>query len=207
MDSRQWDARYAAEELVWSAAPNRFLAAEVDGLAPGRALDLACGEGRNAIWLAERGWAVTAVDFSAVALAKAAGLAAGRGVAVDWIEADVVTWRPEPLRYDLVAVVYLQLPPPERAAALHAAAGAVAPGGTLVVVAHDIENLSRGHGGPQDPELLYRPDEVADVAGSAGLVVEHAGRVTRPVDTEEGPVVAVDTLARARRPGRGPAPT
>jgi 2-polyprenyl-3-methyl-5-hydroxy-6-metoxy-1,4-benzoquinol methylase len=63
-----WNARYAASELLWTAEPNRLFAAEIAGLEPGRALDLACGEGRNAVWLAEQGWRVTAVDFSDVAL-------------------------------------------------------------------------------------------------------------------------------------------
>ena len=90
-----WDARYAQKELVWTAEPNRRFAAEVDGLAPGRALDVACGEGRNAVWLAERGWRVTAVDLSSVGLAKARDLAAARGVEVDLVHADVLAWDPE----------------------------------------------------------------------------------------------------------------
>ena len=85
-----WNARYAQKELLWTAAPNRRFAEEVAGLAPGRALDLACGEGRNAVWLAERGWEVIGVDFSDVALAKATELAANRGVEVDWVVADVL---------------------------------------------------------------------------------------------------------------------
>ena len=105
-----WNARYAQKELVWTAEPNRLFAAEVGGLAPGRALDLACGEGRNAVWLAERGWQVTGVDFSDVALAKAAELAASRGVEVEWVVADVLDYEPEPRAFDLVAVLYLQLP-------------------------------------------------------------------------------------------------
>jgi SAM-dependent methyltransferase len=105
-----WNERYAQKELVWTAEPNRRFAAEVDGLEPGRALDLACGEGRNAVWLAERGWRVTGVDFSDVALAKAAELAASRGVEAEWVVADVLDYRPEPRAFDLVAVLYLQLP-------------------------------------------------------------------------------------------------
>src|SRR6476646_8725770 len=84
-----WNARYAQKELVWSAEPNRLFAAEVGGLPPGRALDLACGEGRNAVWLAGRGWRVTGVDFSGVALAKARRLADRAGVALDLVQADL----------------------------------------------------------------------------------------------------------------------
>ena len=89
MDSTAWDERYRSSELIWGAGPNRFLVEEVAGLPAGRALDLACGEGRNAIWLAQRGWQVVAVDFSAVALDKARRLADQRGTSVEWVMADV----------------------------------------------------------------------------------------------------------------------
>src|SRR5574337_1309843 len=110
MDRYAWDERYAAHELVWSAEPNVFVAEVTGGLAPGRALDLACGEGRNAIWLAGLGWRVTGADFSDVALGKAAELAASRGVEVDWVVADVLEYEPQRRAYDLVAMLYLHLP-------------------------------------------------------------------------------------------------
>jgi 2-polyprenyl-3-methyl-5-hydroxy-6-metoxy-1,4-benzoquinol methylase len=94
MDSEDWDQRYAGRELVWTAEANRFLVQEVDGMAPGRALDLACGEGRNAVWLAERGWQVTGVDFSEVGLEKARQFADSRGVPAEWIAADLLDYRP-----------------------------------------------------------------------------------------------------------------
>src|ERR1039458_9904295 len=94
MDSTMWDARYSTDELVWKADPNRFLVEEVRDLVPGRALDVACGEGRNAMWLAESGWDATGVDFSAVGLDKARSITAQRGVEVEWIKSDVVTWEP-----------------------------------------------------------------------------------------------------------------
>ena len=193
-----WNARYAQKELVWSAEPNRRFAAEVGGLAPGRALDLACGEGRNAVWLAERGWRVTGVDFSDVALAKAAELAASRGVEVDWVVADVLEHEPEPQAYDLVAVLYLQLPRDELLRAIRGAANAVAPGGTLVVLAHDTANLVAGHGGPKDPAVLYTAEDVVPELG--GLVVERADAVERTVPLPEGEAVAIDAFVRARRP-------
>ena len=202
MDADAWDERYAAAELVWSAGPNQFLVAEVEGMAPGRALDLACGEGRNALWLAEQGWAVTGVDFSQVALAKAARLAEARRVEVDWVVGDVPAWRPPTEGFDLVIVFYLQLADPARRRALEVAASAVAEGGTLLVVAHDLDNLSRGVGGPQDPSVLYRADEVADVLSGAGLVIEKAVQVRRAVAGGEGeePRDAIDTVVRAHRP-------
>jgi len=197
MGSADWDRRYAGRELLWTARPNRFLVAETEALAPGRALDLACGEGRNAVWLAERGWRVTAVDFSGVALAKGRELAAARGVAVDWVRADLLEHRPEPYGFDLVAILYLQLTAPERRTVLRRAADAVAPGGTLVLVAHDSSNLDHGCGGPQSPSVLYTPADVAADLDGSGLALERADVVERPV---EGEGVALDALVRARRP-------
>jgi len=194
-----WNARYAQKELVWSAEPNRLFAAEVGGLPPGRALDLACGEGRNAVWLAERGWWARGVDFSDVALAKAAELAVSRGVEVDWVIADVLEYDPEPGAHDLVAILYLQLPHDELVRAVHSAAGAVARGGTLFVLGHDSANLTDGYGGPKDPAVLYTPASLLPVLGE--LVVERAETVERRVMLGgEREVVALDALVVARRP-------
>lgn len=197
MNRQDWDARYAAAPLLWSAGPNRFLEAEAADLPPGRALDVACGEGRNALWLAARGWTVTAVDYSTVAIERARGLAAERGLDVEWIVADVTEWTPEPRAYDLVVVLYLQLPMAERAVAYGRAADAVAVGGTLLVVAHDLDNLAFGHGGPKDPAVLTTPEDVVALIGD--LTVVRAERVRRPVETEAGTVDAIDTLVRATR--------
>ena len=114
MDQHAWDARYAGDELIWTAEPNRFLVSEVADLPPGRALDLACGEGRNAVWLATQGWQVTGADFSAVGLAKARRLADAHGVAIEWVQADAVEWDPPAGQFDLVVVMYLQLPEAQR---------------------------------------------------------------------------------------------
>jgi SAM-dependent methyltransferase len=191
-----WNTRYADRELVWSAEPNRFLVAETSSLAPGRALDLACGEGRNALWLAERGWHVTGVDYAEVALEKARRIAAHRGVELELVHADLVDWTPEPGAFDLVLWLYLQIPPDQRRLVLGRAVAAVAPGGTFLLVAHDLRNLAEGHGGPSDPEVLTTADDV--VASLGGLVVERAGTVLREVDGADRP--AIDTLVRAVRP-------
>lgn len=201
MDRDDWNKRYAQNELVWTAEPNRFVVAEVGALPPGRALDLAAGEGRNAVWLAERGWRVHAVDFSDVAVEKGRRLAEARGVAdnVTFEVADLNRYEPGAHGYDLVALVYLQLRHAELAPILLRAARAVAPGGTFLLVAHDATNLAHGHGGPRDPEVLYAAEQV--VAAIAGeLDIEKAGRVERPVATENGPRVAIDCLIRGRRP-------
>ncbi len=199
MSSADWDRRYAGSELLWTAQPNRFLVAETAELASGRALDLACGEGRNAVWLAERGWQVTGVDFSAAGLAKAEELARARGVDVELVRADLAGWEPEGEAFDLVVVLYLQLPAAERRPILRKAAAAVAPGGLLLVVAHDSSNIEHGWGGPQDPSVLYSPTDVAADVESEGLEIERAEVVERPVETEDGERTALDLLVRARR--------
>jgi SAM-dependent methyltransferase len=199
MSSADWDRRYAGRELLWTAQPNRFLVAETAELAPGRALDLACGEGRNAVWLAERGWQVTGVDFSAAGLAKAEQLAQARGVDVELVRADLAGWEPPGAAFDLVVVLYLQLPAAERGPVLRKAAAAVAPQGRLLVVAHDSSNLEHGWGGPQDPSVLYSSADVTADIEPEGLQVERAEVVERPVETDEGERTALDLLVRARR--------
>jgi SAM-dependent methyltransferase len=194
----QWDERYATDELIWKAQPNQFLGDELDALAPGRALDLACGEGRNALWLASKGWNVTGVDFSSAGLSKARRLAADRGLEVSWIEADVIEWQPPSVWFDAVVVMYLHLPPPQRRQVLRQATQALAPGGVLLVVGHDISNLTDGVGGPQDPEVLFCPEEIA--RDLPGLQIERAERVKRTVVNETGEATAIDALVRAVRP-------
>jgi len=197
MDPQQWDERYTTHELIWRAEPNRFLVEEVASMKPGRALDLACGEGRNALWLAEKGWQVTGVDFSSVGLAKARRLAVERRVEVRWLKADVLEWNPPQTAFDLVIVMYLQLPADARRRVLSRAARALTPGGTLLVVGHDSTNLTEGTGGPQDPAVLFSPEDVAN--DLPGLDIERAERVRRPVHTEHGDVDAIDALVRAVR--------
>ena len=191
-----WNQRYAGTELVWTAQPNRFLVAETEDIAPGRALDLACGEGRNAVWLARRGWEVTGVDFAGVGLEKARRLSEEAGVEAEWVESDLLDYRPPAGESDLVILFYLQVPADDRRAILRSAASAVAPGGTLLLVGHDASNLEHGHGGPQDPGVLYTAEDVALDLEGTGVEIERGGVVQRPVDS----AVALDVLVRARRP-------
>jgi SAM-dependent methyltransferase len=199
MDATAWDRRYADTDLLWSAGPNRFVEAELAGLPPGRALDLAAGEGRNAVWLAGQGWTVTAVDFSAVAIDRGRTVAERAGLPVTWIVADLLAYRPDPGAFDAVLIAYLHLPPDETARVLDTAVRAVAPGGLVLIVGHDRTNLTEGVGGPQDPERLYTPELLTELLGE--LTIERAERVRRPVQTDAGPADAIDTLVRARRPG------
>jgi SAM-dependent methyltransferase len=204
MDAADWDARYADSELVWSRGPNASVEAECSGLPPGRAVDLACGEGRNAIWLASLGWDVTAVDFSQVALDKGRRLAGdtATGGTVDWVCADATTWRGE--GYDLAVIAYFQVPQDARREAVRHVVESLRPGGTLVWVAHDSTNLTEGTGGPQDPSVLMTADDLlADLDGIA-VDVERAERVGRVVTTADGhdaeaERTAWDCLLRLRR--------
>jgi SAM-dependent methyltransferase len=190
-----WDRRYAEVENLWAVRPNRFLVAEAEPLEPGCALDLACGEGQNAIWLASLGWDVTAVDFSEVAIAKARARAERDGVDVDFICADLETYEPARDAFELVIVLYLHIQPNERRAVLDKATAALTSGGTFVLVGHDLRNMTEGVGGPSDPDIHVTPDEIASEL--PGLEIEKAERVFRDVRGEERD--AIDALVRARR--------
>ena len=200
VDCRRWDEKYADIEFQPTLPPSPFVAAELTRLPPGRALDLAAGHGRHTVWLAEQGWQVTAVDFSRVGLDQARKLSAARGVddgQVDWVVADLDDYQPARAAFNLVLMAYLQVDAVLRAKVLTGAAAAVAPGGTLLVVGHDLTNLTEGVGGPQYPEVLYTPEAIT--AGLRGLRIVRAGRVRRAVEHDGAPATAIDTLVRAER--------
>ncbi len=186
-----WDARYA-EKQQWSAEPNPVVAELCADLAPGTAVDLAAGEGRHALWLAARGWRVTAVDFSAVGLDR--GRATWHGPDVLWSVADVTTWTAAEASLDLVLVAYLHLPEPETTDLLTRAVGWLRPGGHLLVLGHDVDNVAHGVGGPQDPAILHSVQRLAPVA--ARLDVDRLEQLPR--ETPAG--TALDTLLWGTRP-------
>ncbi len=202
MDAMQWDDRYAGKDLVWSAEPNAVVEQETLSLTPGRALDLAAGEGRNAIWLASRGWQVTAVDFSSVATERARRLADERlgadAESVQAITADVLAWEPEPGGFDLVLIVYFHVPAPQRRALIRAAARGLAPDGTLLVLGHHRDNIEHGVGGPQDPALLFTPEDVVLDLDGTGLSVERSETQRRPVTASGGTATSTTPTAGAR---------
>ena len=201
MDAAAWDERYSQSELVWGAPPNAVVVEQVTALPRGRALDLACGEGRNAHWLATRGWEVTGLDYSAVALDKARRVAAEAPRSVrerlDYRVADV-TESDLGGEYDLVLMIYLHLAPEERLQVVNRAISALKPDGILMILGHDAVNLSQGVGGPQDIEILYTPDDLVAVLDGR-LSVDVAERRFR--ETEAG--TAIDALVVAHRPSLG----
>lgn len=193
MDAVEWDERYRSAERLWSATPNLFVADRLRTISPGRGLDLAAGEGRNALWLASLGWQMTAVDFSEVAV--------GRGSAhsdqVEFVVADVLEWEPAET-FDLILVAYLHLVPSDFENVIRRANGWLSPGGELFLIGHDVSNIGDGWGGPQYPEILW---DVPDIVGWVdGMVVVESEVVRRPVETEEGRKYARDALIRARLP-------
>ncbi len=209
MDATSWNERYSQADQVWPSSPNRWVVHELEGHVPGRALDLGAGEGRNAIWLAEQGWSVTAVDFAEQALVTARARAAAVGeelgteLDITWVRSDLFTYEIPAGAYDLVLATYVHVVDYERRELLRSWVRALAPGGTLLVVGHDTTNLTEGHGGPQDVDVLFTAADLEadlqDHLGGGALVVERTGRVAREVETPEGTVVAWDALFHARR--------
>ena len=201
-DEAFWDERYRAHAALWSGDPNRHLVGEADGLAPGAALDVGCGEGADAIWLAERGWRVTAVDLSTVALERAASYAERVGVAarIDWVHGDLAIWDPGPAGYGLASAQYLHLPSGVRQALFDRLAVAVAPGGTLVVVGHHPLDLQTTMPRPPEPDLYFTGDDVAARLNPEEWdIVTNAAMARSATDPEGRTVTIHDTVLRARR--------
>jgi SAM-dependent methyltransferase len=192
MDHHGWDARYSEKALVWSAEPNQFLPPIVERLGPGTALDLACGEGRNAIWLARRGWDVTGVDYSSVGIEKARKIAGDE--AITWQVADITVYDPVS-RFDLVIIVYVHVDDDDMRALFERATAALAPGGTLIAVGHALRNLTDGVGGPSNPDILWSVDRMTPLVGNLNVV--SLGEVLRPVTDSD--VDAIDILVHATK--------
>ena len=188
--AEEWDERYAASQQ-WSTGPNALVAELLADLPPGDAVDLAAGEGRHALWLAGLGWRVTAVDFSAIGLAR--GRQQPGADRVTWVTGDVLAWSAPDSSLDLVLVAYLHLPERDTVDLLTRAVGWLRPGGRLLVLGHDVDNIEHGAGGPQEPAILHSVDRLAPVA--ALLAVDRLAQVSRP--TPAG--TALDTLLWGRR--------
>ena len=198
-DRNSWERRWAralreSPEKLASRPPNAHLLAEIGDLRPGLALDAGCGHGSEAIWLATSGWRVTAVDFSGAGLAR--GQAQPGADAVTWVQADVLSWSAPPASLDLVLVAYLHVAEDDTRALLVRAVGWLRPGGRLLVLGHDVENIASGVGGPQEPAILHSVERLRPIADL--LDVDRLEQVPR--ETPAG--TALDTLLWGRRPAR-----
>jgi SAM-dependent methyltransferase len=207
-DEAFWNDRYRSASRVWSGQPNPQLVAEAAELAPGRALDAGCGEGADALWLAQRGWEVVATDISSVALERAAGHArdSDRTVAanIEWWHADLLLSPPEPAAFDLVSVQFMQLPPELRAQMFAGLAESVRPGGTLLIVGHHPSDMTSGVHRPPMPELFYTADDLAALLDGSWRILVNDSR-PRSATTTDGLEATVHdaVLVASRRPAGG----
>ncbi|GAA1450062.1 class I SAM-dependent methyltransferase [Nocardiopsis tropica] len=201
--AQDWDEWYAGAPAIWSGNPNRHLVAEAEGLAAGRALDVGSGEGADAAWLAGRGWEVTAVDISEVALERAAAHAAEHGPDVagriTWRQADITAWTPPADAFDLVSAQYMHLPPDARSRLVAGLAASVVPGGELLIVAHHPRDLEDGVPRPPIEEMFYTGDDLVAALPESGWTVL-ADEARRGEQTLEGVTYTThDLVFRARR--------
>ncbi|WAL68547.1 class I SAM-dependent methyltransferase [Amycolatopsis cynarae] len=198
MDAQFWDDRYRSRERLFSGRPNGVLVTEVTGLTPGQALDVGCGEGADAVWLARRGWQVTAVDISRTALQRAAAAGADLGGRVAWTRADLTAMPLPAGTFDLVSVQYFPLPHQPRHTVLRGLLDSVAPGGTLLVAAHDLADLPPQHDGGFDPGHYYQPGDIAKLLdGNWTVLVDETRPRTAPPPA--GTQHTHDTVLRAQR--------
>jgi SAM-dependent methyltransferase len=203
-----WDERYRSADRVWSGNPNPQLVAEVAGRPPGLALDVGCGEGADAIWLASSGWMVVGADISGVALERAAQHAEDTDPAaaarIHWWQADLLAQSPEPGSFDLVSAQFIQLPPERRVPLFTALAAAVRDSGMLLIVGHHPSDLEAGVPRPPMPELFYTPEEIASMLGDTWTVRTCEAR-PRSAATPDGTEVTIhDTVLAAVREAEPP---
>jgi SAM-dependent methyltransferase len=199
-----WDNRYLSRPSLWSGKPNPQLVAETGSLPAGRALDIGAGEGADAVWLAEQGWQVSALDLSTVALERAAAHAAERGPEVAgrirWLHHNILEWEPPAASFDLVTCHFVQVPAGPREVLFDRMAAAVAPGGTLLVVGHHFSDLETTVPRPPQPELFYTGDDVARCLEPDEWEIVTNAAVPRSVTDPEGNAATVhDSVLRARR--------
>lgn len=198
MDAQFWDEMYRSRDQVFSGDPNGVLVTEVTGLPPGQALDVGCGEGADALWLARHGWQVTAVDISTTALQRAAAAAVDSEGRVAWTRADLTITPPPADAFDLVSVQYFPLSLQPDHAALRGLLNAVVPGGTLLFASHDLADLSPRPEQGFDPGDYYQPDDIAKLLDHDWTVLINETR-PRTAPAPAGTHHTHDTVLRAQR--------
>lgn len=201
MDAAYWDAKYDTDEFIYTKIENRFVKEFCQKLAPGKAIDLAGGEGRNTVWLATLGWTVENIDISAKALAKSAKFAAESGVTDRCTETLATTdgFEAKTAPVDLALVGYLQIEMPALARSIAQVAKCLKLGGILVGVWHARENLDGGFGGPQNPLVLPTAAELVVMAEQAGLEVDVCENRDGQIQTRDGLKPSVTVVLKARR--------
>jgi len=203
MNEAFWDERYRSAPTLWSGKPNPHLVAETADLLPSSALDAATGEGADAIWLAERGWQVTAVDISTVALERgrnqAEGLDASIAQNVTWLHADLTEWEPPVANFGLVSVQFLHLPSVQRLPIYRRLADSVTAGGVLLIVGHHRSDLETTARRPPDPDLLFTADELADELGGGWTILAQDARPQTTLDSNDESITVHDAVLVARR--------
>ncbi|MNY21135.1 tellurite resistance protein TehB [compost metagenome] len=196
-DAAFWDRMYGHHQAA-HGEPNSFLARENEGLVPGTGLDVGCGEGADALWLANRGWRMTAVDFSSVAINRAR--VADAQTQVNWVQADMLIWQPPADAYDLVSLHYVHVPPAERTALFGRLAQAVRPMGTLLMVAHHPSDLESTIGRPPVPDLYFTAEEVAASLEPGCWEILVSGTRPKTVTDRAGQAITIhDMVLKARR--------
>ncbi|MGW2330034.1 class I SAM-dependent methyltransferase [Streptomyces sp. NPDC001700] len=198
MDAQFWDDMYRSADQIMSGNPNGVLVTEVTDLVPGRALDIGCGEGADAIWLARRGWQVTATDISHTAVERAAATAPDLSGQVTWTQADLSVTPPPAAAFDLVSAQYFPLLRRPEHTALRGLLDAVAPGGTLLYVGHDLAVLPPRMPNGIAPGDFYQPREIAELLGGDWTVLVDEIR-PRTASAPPGTPHTHDTVLRARR--------
>ncbi|ANH38416.1 Tellurite methyltransferase [Nocardioides dokdonensis FR1436] len=193
-----WDERYAEKSAIWSGRPNARLVEHVASLPPGTALDVGCGEGADALWLAGRGWQVTGVDLSQVALDRAAARAREEGLEIDLRQRDLIS-APVPGTFDLVSVFFMHVPRPVFDGLYAKLAAAVRPGGSLLVVAHHPDDEHTGVRRPRGEDLLFGPERVTALLDDGEWDVRVADTPTRSQDLDGAPVTVTDTVVHSVR--------
>jgi SAM-dependent methyltransferase len=203
LDKDFWDKRYRSAPRLWSGNPNPHLVSDTANLAAGSALDIGAGEGADAIWLAQRGWDVTAVDISPVALERgrkqADELAAATASRIRWLQADVTEWEPPAASFDLVLVAFMHLPSQQRLPLFQRCTDAVAPGGTLLIVGHHPTDLETTARRPQHPDVYFTAHDLASALGHDWEVLAQDARPSTTTDPTDKTITIHDTVLTARR--------
>lgn len=199
-----WDARYRSADVIWSGDPNPHLVQQVADLAPGTALDVGSGEGADTIWLASRGWHVTGIDVSTVALDRAAQRAAEAGKEVadrtTWQQADLLPWDPAPLQFDLVSVQFMHLPRLLLESLHRRLAASVRPGGTLLIVGHHPSDLHTSMGRPNLPDMFYTAEQIAATLDPDDWQIVVTAAPERQTADPDGRLITIrDTVLHAIR--------